>query len=329
MSEISFLKKLDIRAVWKKEDQDFTPWIAAPEPLNYLFRECGIEVEDLGTSTKIQTEVLIPGVGRRLDILVTLSDGTKIAIENQFNSLDHDHLTRSLAYAVGLEVSTVVIVAESHRSEFVNVANYLNSAASAYDHGIKFFLVQIDVLSAEGANKVFPNFKLIVGPDEWRGAIEEIQSDNPKSEASALIYNFHEMALPFLREATGVFQNVSPSKNFWKASGLGFAGIQLCINSSRDYTKVQIWIHKGNDPEYNTKVYEVYEKYREEISIALSPYELAWRNQDTGIIEITLPDFGYRTEPTEEQFRELARVAARLADTARKYFDQIRLVVTE
>jgi hypothetical protein len=76
-------------------------------------------------------------------------------------------------------------------------------------------------------------------------------------------------------------------------------------------------------------VYEVYEKYREEISIALSPYELAWRNQDTGIIEITLPDFGYRTEPTEEQFRELARVAARLADTARKYFDQIRLVVTE
>jgi hypothetical protein len=329
MSEISFLTEVDIRSVWKKEDQDFTPWMAAPEPLNHLFQECGIEVEDIGDSTLIQTEVLIPGVGRRLDILVTLSDGTKIAIENQFNSLDHDHLTRSLAYAVGLEVSTVVIVAESHRSEFVNVANYLNAAASAYDHGIKFFLIQIDVLSAAGANKVFPNFKLVAGPDEWRGAIQEIQSDNSKSEASALIYNFHEMALPYLREATGVFQNVTPSKNFWKASGLGFTGIQLCINSSRDYTKVQIWIHKGNDPEYNTAVYEVYEKFKEEITTALSPYELAWRNQDTGIIEITLPNFGYRTEPTEEQFRELASVAARMADVARKYFDQIRLVVTE
>jgi hypothetical protein len=329
MAEISFLKKLDIRTVWKKEDQDLTPWMADSEPLNYLFRECGMEFEELGPSTEIQTEVLIPGVGRRLDILVTLSDGTKIAIENQFNSLDHDHLTRSLAYAVGLEVRTVVIVAESHRSEFVNVANYLNSAASAYDHGIKFFLVQIDVLSAEGANKVFPNFKLIAGPDEWRGAIEEIQGDNPKSEASALIYNFHETALPFLRESTGVFQNVTPSKNFWKASGLGFAGIQLCINASRDYTKVQIWIHKGNDPEYNTAVYEVYEKYREEITKALSPYELAWRNQDTGIIEITLPNFGYRTEPTQDHFKELANVAARMAETARKYFDQIQLVVGE
>ena len=329
MSEISFLKEVDIRSVWKKEDQDFTPWMAAPEPLNHLFQECGFEVEDIGADTTIQTEVLIPGFGRRLDILVTLSDGTKIAIENQFNSLDHDHLTRSLAYAVGLEVSTVVIVAESHRSEFVNVANYLNASASAYDHGIKFFLIQIDVLSAAGANKVFPNFKLVAGPDEWRGAIQEIQSDNSKSEASALIYNFHEMALPYLRESTGVFQNVAPSKNFWKASGLGFTGIQLCINSSRDYTKVQIWVHKGNDPEYNTAVYEVYEKFKEEITTALSPYQLAWRNQDTGIIEITLPDFGYRTEPTEAQFQELANVAARMADVARKYFDQIRLVVTE
>ena len=329
MSEISFLKKQDIRDVWKKEDQNFTPWMAAPEPLNHLFEECGIEVEEIDETTDIKTEVLIPGVGRRLDILVTLSDGTKVAIENQFNSLDHDHLTRSLAYAVGLEVSTVVIVAESHRSEFVNVANYLNAAAATYDHGIKFFLVQIDVLSADGADRFFPNFKLIAGPDEWRGAIEDMQSDNPKSDASALIYNFHEMALPYLREATGVFQNVTPSKNFWKASGLGFVGIQLCINSSKDYTKVQIWIHKGNDPEYNTAVFEVFEKYKAEISDALSPYELAWRNQDTGIIEITLPNFGYRTEPTEEQFEELASVAARMGETARKYFDQIRLVVTE
>ena len=329
MSEISFLKKQDIRDVWKKEDQDFTPWMAAPEPLNHLFQECGIGVEDLDETTDIKTEVLIPGVGRRLDILVTLSDGTKVAIENQFNTLDHDHLTRSLAYAVGLEVSTVVIVAESHRSEFVNVANYLNATAATYDHGIKFFLVQIDVLSADGANRYFPNFKLIAGPDEWRGAIEEMQSDNPKSDASALIYNFHEMALPYLRESTGVFQNVTPSKNFWKASGLGFAGIQLCINSSKDYTKVQIWIHKGNDPEYNTAVYQVFEKYKAEITDALSPYELAWRNQDTGIIEITLPNFGYRTEPTEEQFKELASIAARMAETARKYFDQIRLVVAE
>jgi hypothetical protein len=98
--------------------------------LNFLFQECGIEVEEIGESTTIQTEVLIPGVGRRLDILVTLSDGTKIAIENQFNSLDHDHLTRSLAYAVGLDVSTVIVIAESHKSEFVNVATYLNAAAA-------------------------------------------------------------------------------------------------------------------------------------------------------------------------------------------------------
>lgn len=324
MAEISFLKKLDIKSVWKREDTDFTPWMAAHEPLNYLLQECGIEVEEIGESTTIQTEVLIPGVGRRLDILVTLSDGTKIAIENQFNSLDHDHLTRSLAYAVGLDVATVIVIAESHKSEFVNVATYLNAAAAAYDHGIKFFLVQIDVLSADGTNQVFPNFKLIKGPDEWRSAIEDTQIDNPKAEVSALIYNYHEAALPFLREATGLFQNVTPSKNLWKASGLGLTGIQLCYNASKDYSTVQIWIHKGNDPEYNRAVFSIFESNKDEILRDLAPHELAWRIQDTGIIEITLADFGYRTNPGEAQFKELASVASAMARAAEKHFDQIR-----
>lgn len=324
MKEISFLKKLNINSVWRREDMDFTPWLAAYEPLNYLLQECGIEVEEIGEFTDIQTEVLIPGVGRRLDILLTLSDGTKIAIENQFSSLDHDHLTRSLAYAVGLDALTVIIIAESHKSEFINVASYLNSVAASHARGIKFFLVQIDVLTADGANQVFPSFTLIEGPDEWRGAIEDTKTGNPKAEASALIYNYHEAALLHLREATGLFENVKPSKNLWKASGLGVTGIQLCYNTSKDYSTVQIWIHKGNDPEYNKKVFSIFESNKDQITLDLSPYELDWRCQDTGIIEITLKNFGYRTNPSEIQFKELATVAAAMIDTTRKYIDEIR-----
>jgi hypothetical protein len=327
VSEIRFLSKQNVRSVWQKEDADFTPWLAAPEPLTHLFEECGIEIQELDESTTIQTEVLIPGVGRRLDILVTLNDGTKIAIENQFNALDHDHLTRSLAYAVGLEVSTVIIVAEFHKSEFLNVAAYLNNAAASYEHGIKFFLVQLDVLSVSGGTEFYPNFKLVEGPDEWRGAIEEIQEGNPKAEVSALIYNFHEALLPHLRETTGLFQNVTPSKNTWKASGLGIGGYQICVNASRDTCNVQIWMHKGNSPDYNKIVYDVLFRHKAEIESAMTPYATDWRLQGAGIIEVRMEGFGYRSEPSDLRFQELAKIAGLMSEEAKKYLSEIKLAI--
>lgn len=327
MSEIRFLKKQDVRKVWKKEDSDFTPWMANPEPLNYLFSECGINVEEVDENTSIQTEVLIPGAGRRLDILVTFADGTKIAIENQFNALDHDHLTRSLAYAVGLEVSTVIVVAEYHKAEFVNVATYLNNAAAAYDHGIKFFLVQLDVLSAEGSTNFYPNFKLVEGPDEWRGAIEEIQEGNPKGEVSAQIYNFQESALPYLKEATGIFQNVTPNKNYWTASGLGMAGLRLSVTTSKESTNIQIWMHKANSPKFNKVMYDVMYSHKQEIENALSPYQVDWRVDQAGIIEVKMERFGYKSEAQDAKFQELASIASKLADQARKFIPEIKSAV--
>jgi hypothetical protein len=324
MSEIKFLKKQDVRKVWQKEDADFTPWMAQIEPLTHLLQECGIDVGELDEETEIQKEVLIPGVGRRLDILVTLGDGTRVAIENQFNALDHDHLTRSLAYAVGLEVSTVIVVAEYHKPEFVNVAEYLNSAAAAYDHGIKFFLVQVEVLSAEGSSNFYPNFKLIEGPDEWRGAIEEIQTGNPKAETSALIYNYHETALPILRETTGVYQNVNASKNFWKASGLGLRGLQISVIAAREYTTIQIWMHRSNSPEFNKTIFNVFDSHRAEIEKELSPCALEWKIQNAGIIETVIQGFGYRTENSEKDFRNMAEIAGKMSRCAQRYIPEIK-----
>ena len=90
----------------------------------------------MGSEPSIRTEVKIPGLLRSLDILVELESGERIAILESISEADHDHLTRALAYAVGWETNTVIVVAESHRPEFVAVAQYLNAAGLAYeDHG--------------------------------------------------------------------------------------------------------------------------------------------------------------------------------------------------
>ncbi len=126
------------------------------------------------------TEVAVPG-GRRLDILAKDTDGRNWAIENQYSEADHDHLTRALAYAVGLECRAVIVVAESHRDEFVAVADEWNRYSEAYgSDGIRLFLVVIEAGRIGDSAPGF-RFRLVAGPNEWKS--ETATGQRPLSEA--------------------------------------------------------------------------------------------------------------------------------------------------
>src|SRR5262249_5904214 len=123
------------------------------------------------------TEVTLPGTGRALDLLAELSDGRRVAIENQFGVADHDHLTRCLAYAVGLQatengVAAMVLVAELHLPEFVAIADYLNRAAEQLgESGLPMFLVRVSVETVE--QYWVPRFEVVTRPNDWRASAAE------------------------------------------------------------------------------------------------------------------------------------------------------------
>jgi hypothetical protein len=149
-----------VREVWSFEGEDFTPWLA--RHLEYL------DVLGLGPLRLVRTEAPVPDTYRALDILVETADERRMAIENQFGVADHDHLTRGLAYAVGLGAAALVIVAEAHRPEFVAVARYLNEAAEGRgldEGGIGVYLVELSVERLEGW--YLPRFVLVEGPNAW------------------------------------------------------------------------------------------------------------------------------------------------------------------
>ena len=77
---------------WKGEASDFTPLLA--EQLDAVGTEIGVDLASVGES-----EVLTAG-NRRIDIVAQGDDGSEFVIENQYGSINHDHLTRGLAYAV-------------------------------------------------------------------------------------------------------------------------------------------------------------------------------------------------------------------------------------
>lgn len=113
----------------------------------------------------VDTEVQIPGTGRALDILARVPSGELVAIENQFATADHDHLTRGLSYAVGLEATALVVVAESHLDEFRAVARYLNELAERSDADRRIGVYLVGPSAERVGEYVIP--RLIESPNPW------------------------------------------------------------------------------------------------------------------------------------------------------------------
>jgi len=323
MQKITFLQPIDIRKVWKREDKGFTPWLADEEPLRELFAECGLE---LGDSPTISTEVKTPGTPRSLDILVETDQGLRVAIENQYSSADHDHLTRALVYGISLEVNAILLIAEDHRPEFREVATYLNRAALAYgSSGIPIFLVRVEVFTGDNSDSVYPRFEVVAEPDEWKAAVTKAGGGGDSAKQS-LIYDFQGRLLPHLRDTTDTFKNVRPTTSAnWFQGALGAPGVSVLVAVSREHTNVQIWFSKVKAQEANHAGFDAFAKYQDELSKALPNYPIDWRKPGTtAMVEVTVKGVGYNDEASEEQLKEVAEVAGVLAKHAREHLTEIK-----
>ena len=324
--KVEFLTSVDIRKAWKKEDKDFTPWVARPDVLQELFDQCNI---DVGTDFEIKTEVVLPGINRKLDILITSESGEKIAIENQFSVIDHHHLTRALMYAVGLNAKTVIVIAESHRPEFVALADYLNGAAKAYeDEGISLFLVQIEVLTSPGSEIFHPRFDVVSRPDEWKAAVfQATHNVGERSERSAAIFNLHEQLLPLLREKTGIFRNVVASDGSWKAGSFGIASVQVKYDLAKENVTVQLWLHRRELLE-NQAGFAYLQQHKSEIESLFEGRQVEWRSQNTSIVKVEVMGIGWGLDPTEDKIIELVDAVSKMVSIAVQHKEALRQAIS-
>lgn len=320
-SKIEFLESVDIRNVWSKEDKDFTPWIANPEVMAKLLEQCGIDYD--GELT-IKTEVTLPGYKRKLDVLVESTSGDLIAIENQFREADHDHMTRALAYAVGFKAKAVIIIAESHRPEFVDLAEYLNGSALAYqEKGVSVFLVSIELFVAPTGESYFPRFEIVARPNEWKAAVfQGTHNSGVESDREVAIYNFHDQILDDVRQATGIFKNVKSLTGNWKAGSFGLAGVQIAYMVAKDMTTVSIWFHTRS-AQSNVLGLKVLKDNSAEIETKIKGQSISWREQATSSLDVSIQGIGWGTENAQTR-KELLRVLAVLTEIAKKYEPKLR-----
>ena len=139
------------REVWRRENEDFSPWLA--RNLNLLDQVLGTELSCVS---------LEQSVGRfSADIFcVNATDDSLAVIENQLEITDHSHLGKLLTYAVGLQARYIIWVVTEFENEHRNVLEWLNDNTGA---GYQFFGVKLELVPIDDSG-CMPKFSLIVEP---------------------------------------------------------------------------------------------------------------------------------------------------------------------
>jgi hypothetical protein len=164
MSSMGRLIFGSLRDAWKGEAADFTPLLA--EQVDEIGSAIGQDLVSIG-----KVEVATAG-GRRIDILADGVDGAKFVIENQYGVLNHDHLTRGLAYAVASHARGLIVIAEEHRDEFRAVAQYLNDLRdNDPERGVAVWLVEAKAVRI-GDSPWAPIFEAVISPNTFTAAVE-------------------------------------------------------------------------------------------------------------------------------------------------------------
>lgn len=199
---IGTLSPVNIREIWPKEDQDFTPWLA--EQADLLGAKLGMD---------LQHEETEASVGRYNADLVFTEDRSNrpVVVENKFGATDHDHLGKLLTYAAGLDAGCAVLIAEEFTDEHRAALNHLNTISK---DEFSFFGIALEAWRI-GESVPAPQLRMEVMPDNWARTLKGAHDGN-LSPRQQLYRRFWEKFLPAFRTAHPNWtRRATPTKDSW------------------------------------------------------------------------------------------------------------------
>lgn len=250
-----------MRSVWKHEANDFTKWLAEDENLNILSDEIGIDIELVSTEAKtgsFSTDILA----------VEANTINKIIIENQLESMDHDHLGKVITYASGHDAKTIIWIVRDAREEHRRAVDWLNEHT---DEEINIFLCRIELWKIDDS-KVAPKFQIVSSPNNWG---KTIKRNNKMPSTGLLLYDYWTMVKEELDRNYPMLNSRKPrGGNLYTVNfGSPQADISLAINIQKSQAKCRILIH------HNKALFDHLYESKDEIEGGLG-YGLEWNRKD-------------------------------------------------
>lgn len=211
---------VNLREHWEDEAEDFTPWLAKEENLNFLGDAIGINLETVGIEQKVGNF--------NVDILAKdadMEEDNNVIIENQLEKTDHDHLGKLLTYASGYSAKAVVWITKKFNEEHKRALDWLNEKSS---EDVDFFGLEIELWKI-GDSKVAPKFNLVSKPNGWFKKLRlsrNLQQLTPKQKQKL---EFWEKFNEYM-EGNETFTLRSPRPAYWHVFSIGKSGYSIHFN---------------------------------------------------------------------------------------------------
>jgi hypothetical protein len=228
MSAIGKLEQVELRQLWKHEENGFSAWLASN--LDVLGQAIGLSLLNPERET---------GAGDfAVDLVIESSQGERIIIENQLEATDHGHLGKVITYLTNLDAKAAIWIASRPRPEHIRAVQWLNEASP---DDTAFHLVQLAAYRI-GNSEPAPLFTVIVGP-----SVESRDFGKQKKELAERHVNLLEFWEGLLARAKtlGVptHGQRSPTTDGWLTAGAGVrSGVSYVYVIWNDSAGVELYI---------------------------------------------------------------------------------------
>lgn len=211
------LSRIDLRKAWKREDTEFTPWLAEPDNLALLGETIGLELELEATERNVGPF--------RADILCKdPTDGTLVLIENQIERTDHTHLGQIITYAAGMDAVKIVWIASRFTEEHRAALDWLNTISH---ENIRFFGLEVELWQIANS-PIAPKFNIVAKPNDWSKSVRETAAGGTSPERRAFCREFWSGFVAHLEASQSRLKyQRTPSAESWMNWTLGKAAFQL------------------------------------------------------------------------------------------------------
>lgn len=215
---LSRLSRVEVREVWEHEAEDFTPWLAKRENLQFLGETLGMKLKLEGTEV---------GVGDYAADIVAFdaADNSRVVIENQLERTDHSHLGQTLTYTAGLHALKVIWIAKRFTDEHRAALEWLNENTR---ENIRFFGLEVEVWKI-GDSPAAPKFNIVAKPNDWKKKLPVVL---PPVKLAQL--EFWRCFVDYAQQHDTKFRPTAPQPASWMALAIGKAdfGIQAIAASA-------------------------------------------------------------------------------------------------
>ena len=275
MIKLSTLEEIsDLRKVWPREAQDFTPWLSQDENMALLSDAIGIDIAVDETES---------GVGDfSVDIFASeMGTGRKIIIENQLEDTNHDHLGKLITYASGKSAEVIVWLVRHAREEHRAAIEWLNNAT---DDRIGFFLCEIKLYRIGGSEPAV-KFDVIEKPNDWA---KEVRRNESVNETQQQRYDY------WIAFQDYAFANTQFAKNFnrrkagfdhWLNFSIGSSACNIAVTQVQRRRVVGVELNITDDKELFRGLLRHKEEIEKESEIRFDWKELPERKASRILIE--------------------------------------------